>query len=155
MRLRFIYHHVDLNIKEFSILGVTKAQLSEVMFQHLLLILDRYFNDREKFSNLIGRNKVKVESRLKKLMKSLTFLQIVKKYLMMAIKILIARFVEVKIDNLILEFDRRDQNELVGKEKGEMELYNAYFNKPERKTWIKMDAEAVSIRVLHAAVSAD
>jgi hypothetical protein len=152
VRLRFIYHHLDLNIKDFSILGVTKAELSEVMYQHLLLILERYFRDREKFASLLDRKKVKVESRLQKLLKSLTILQILKKYLGMAVKILVARFFEIKIDNLILEFDRRDQNDLVQKEKGEAELYNAYFNKPERNIWIKMDAEDVSIRIFHGAV---
>jgi hypothetical protein len=153
LRLRILYHHVDLNLKEFSILGVTKAELAEVMYQHLVLMIERYFADRQKFEEMRLKGKVKIESRLEKLAKTQSIIQILKKYFMATIKIFLTRIVTVELDNLLLEFDRRDENELVQKEKGDMETYNMYFNKPDRKQWVKFDAQTVAMNIVHGTVN--
>lgn len=152
VRMRVLYHHVDLNLKEFSILGVTKAELAEVMYQHLTRLLERYFADREAFEALRLKGKVKIESRLQKLSKTQSIIQILKKFVMTTIKILLTRIIEIEMDDILLEFDRRDQNDPITKEKTGMETYNQYFNKPDRKLWMKIECQSVYMNIVHGTV---
>lgn len=147
-----IYHHLDINYMKFNLMGVEKKELEEVMMNNLLPILERYFADLEKFTNLKNSGKTKIVSNLQKLQKKLTILQIIKKYLKNAMMIAISRLVEFKFDNFLVEFDRRDQNQVIEKEKGKKLTYNAYFNPPARKTWLHIDISDMNLTLFNGAV---
>lgn len=138
---------------KYNLMGVEKKELEEVMLNNITPILERYFADLEKFTNLKNSGKTKIVSNLQKLQKKLTVIQIIKKYLKNSFMIAFSRFVEFKFDNFIVEFDRRDQNELIKKSPGVKLTYNDYFNPQGRKIWLHIDLTKMNLTLLHGAVT--
>jgi hypothetical protein len=116
-------------------------------------VLERYFADLDKFTGLKDSGKTKIVSNLQKLQKKLTVIQIIKRYINNAVLIGMSRIMEFRIENFLVEFDRRDQNELIEKKASKKMTYNQYFNPPQRKIWLEIDISDMSIVILHGAVS--
>lgn len=134
-------------------MGVEKKDLEEVMMNNLRPVLERYFADLDKFTGLKDSGKTKIVSNLQKLQKKLTVIQIIKRYINNAVLIGMSRIMEFRIENFLVEFDRRDQNELIEKKASKKMTYNQYFNPPQRKIWLEIDISNMSIVMLHGAVS--
>lgn len=134
-------------------MGVEKKDLEEVMMNNLRPVLERYFADLDKFTGLKDSGKTKIVSNLQKLQKKLTVIQIIKRYINNAVLIGMSRIMEFRIENFLVEFDRRDQNELIEKKASKKMTYNQYFNPPQRKIWLEIDISDMSIVMLHGAVS--
>jgi hypothetical protein len=154
LRLRVIYHHLHIDYMKYNLMGVEKKDLEEVMMNNLTPILERYFADLAKFTELKDTGKTKIVSNLAKLQKKLTVGQIIKKYIVNAIWIVASRLLIFRAKKVLFEFDRRDQNEIIEKKKGEKIGYNDYFNLPKRKIWLQIHIGNMNLVLVHGAVDA-
>ena len=145
--MRIVYHHVEIDFKNHSLMGADKNEMGKNMFVNLIQILQFYNNDKEKLEKLVEGKKTQIISSLEKLQKRLNIPKVISKYIANAVTILLARLFEVQIENVIIEFDRRDQNgsDLIDKEDHDLSPYNQYFEGRKRKVWMKFDFQNIHL----------
>jgi hypothetical protein len=141
LRVRIVYHHVEIDFKNHSLVGAEKLEMGENMFVNLGQIFKFYDEDKKKLTKMVDSKKTKIVSSKEKLKVKLALMGILKKYFSSTFAIFLARLIEIDISNLIVEFDRKDQNrdELFDKDSKMSSLYNKYFNEPIRRRWMKFD----------------
>jgi hypothetical protein len=97
-------------------------------------------DDRAATGEIAARNKTFVQSAKEKLQKTLSILEIVKKYVGQALLILASRRNLLKVASFTLEFDqveKQDGEGEAGARVAEHEVYRAFFCDPRRRVWIK------------------